>query len=200
MPKLRSVAIVALLLACEREQHSGRVAPLVARELASTTAPVSQPRSPAGDSGPESSSAFPMERGSPAADAELRSLEEEARRRIDLSPLLEAAGVDARALAKRPDADEVLRQVAGDELLVRAALRDLFATTTYPYGYPRDVLMREARSYAERITAGLSPQERSEALARELERPDADLPEPTFEDATSGRVFGARPDAADGGS
>src|SRR5262249_62374088 len=55
--------------------------------------------------------------GASEAEIELIALEEAALRRIDVVPVLEAAGVDVHALKARADAADILRHVAADELM-----------------------------------------------------------------------------------
>jgi hypothetical protein len=127
-------------------------------------------------------------------EVDLVALEDEALRQIDVIPLLEAAGVDVARLRARPDAGDVLRHVAADELLTRAFMRELLSTTVYPYGYPRDTAMYDARSAADRMMAALSPEARAEALGRALADGSSELPEPTFYSRDSGRTYAAAPD------
>ncbi|MFI5317589.1 MAG: hypothetical protein ACHQ6T_17945, partial [Myxococcota bacterium] len=99
---------------------------------------------PPAEAGPETrvtgraSAARGATRSASQTEIELAALESEALRQIDVIPLLEAAGVDVARLRARPDADEVMRHVAADELLTRQLMRDQLASSIYPYGYPRD--------------------------------------------------------------
>ena len=122
------------------------------------------------------------------SETELRALEDQALRRIDVTPLLESAGIDVAKLRARPDGEDVLRHVAGDELLVRAFMRDLLSLTVYPYGYPEDRALADARSGAEKAVAKLSPEDRANTLARALQGP-SDVPAPIFATPESGQVW-----------
>jgi hypothetical protein len=143
-----------------------------------------------------SPTALPAKRVAPnaAADAsreenELRGLEEEALRQIDVIPLLRAAGLDIDRLDARPDANDVLRHVAADELMTRSMMHDLLSSTIYPYGYPRDRALNDARDAANRMVAALSPEARIELLQTALVDGSSAEPEPTFYEKDSGRVF-----------
>jgi len=125
----------------------------------------------------------------PAGNNDLLALEDQALRRIDVAPVLERAGVDVRALAARPDGEDVLRHAAADELLTRALMRDLFSLTVYPYGYPEDHAQAEARDIAQGIIAKLSAEDRANMLQRALAGYVTDVPEPYFWSADSGHVF-----------
>jgi hypothetical protein len=149
--------------------------------------------SPVTDAHPVLTSASPAKRsdGDSASrtEAELVALEDQALRRVDVLPLLEAAGIDVAALRARPDAEDILRHVAGDEVLTRARMRDFFSTTVYPYGYPVDHALREARTAAESTVAQLSGQARVESLAADLEADSTELPEPELYPKESGRIY-----------
>jgi hypothetical protein len=130
-------------------------------------------------------------------EVDLLQLEDRALRRIDVSELLAAAGIDESELRRRSDGQDILRHLAGDELLVREVMRDLFSDAVYPAGFPRDEALREARSSAEGRIAALSVEARAESLASAVERDDVSAPEPNFYGAESGRVYQAA-DAGDG--
>jgi len=137
------------------------------------------------------------ERPAPSrVEAELIALEERARRRIDVIPILEAAGIDVRALQARPDADDVMRKVAADEVLTRGFMRDTFESTIYPYGLPADQVARDARGSAVSAMAALTLEDRIATLERELDRPNNDEPEPRFYGPESGRIYQASEDAS----
>ena len=150
-------------------------APTVA--IAVTLPPAAAPAPPAPSSGQR-----------PAGNNDLLALEDQALRRIDVAPVLESSGVDVRALAARPDGEDVLRHAAADELLTRALMRDLFSLTVYPYGYPEEHAQAEARDIAQGIIAKLSLEERANMLQRALAG-STDVPEPVFWSADSGHVF-----------
>jgi hypothetical protein len=114
----------------------------------------------------------PAARDTPRASAEIAALEERALRRIDVVPLLESSGVDVAALRRRPDADEVMRHVAGDELM--------FSVAVYPPEVPRETALANARSVAEDLVSRLGADERAGLLAHELAQPEAPPPEPVF--------------------
>jgi len=123
------------------------------------------------------------------ADVKLVALEEEALRRIDVVPVLEAAGVDVHALRARPDAADILRHVAADELLTRAYMREYFSTVIYPHGYPTDTALRDARNHAETMIAQLNTEARVESLEHDLEADTVDVPAPEVYPESSGRVW-----------
>jgi type IV secretory pathway VirB10-like protein len=123
-----------------------------------------------------------------AASSDLLALEDQALRRIDIGPILASEGMDARELAARQGGEDVMRHMAGDELLTRAFMRDLFSTTVYPYGYPQDHAQSEARTVAAKIVAGLSPEDRASTLQRALAG-SADVPTPFFYPPESGPAF-----------
>jgi hypothetical protein len=116
--------------------------------------------------------------GPSQAELELIRLEEEALRRIDVVPVLEAAGVDVKALRARLDAAEVMRHAAADEVLTRGYMRDYFASQSYPYGYPVERAMHDARASAEAQVAELDISARVLSLGKELENDTNDVPEP----------------------
>jgi len=120
---------------------------------------------------------------------DLRALEDAALQQIDVGPLLRAAGIDAAALQARPDGNDILRHVAADELLTRSMMRDLFAGTIYPYGYPRDRALDDARSAANRMVAALSVEARIQLLETALRDGSSAEPEPSFYGAESGQTF-----------
>ena len=120
---------------------------------------------------------------------DLRALEEEALRQIDVVPLLRAAGVDIDRLQARPDANDVLRHVAADELMTRSMMHGLLTSTIYPYGYPRDRALNDARDAANRMVAALSQEARIDLLQSALVDGSSAEPEPTFYEKDSGRVF-----------
>jgi hypothetical protein len=122
----------------------------------------------------------PAARDTPRASAEIAALEERALRRIDVVPLLESSGVDVAALRRRPDADEVMRHVAGDELLTRMYMRQMFSVAVYPPEVPRETALANARSVAEDLVSRLGADERAGLLAHELAQPEAPPPEPVF--------------------
>src|SRR5258706_1970925 len=114
------------------------------------------------------------------ADAELIALEDKALRRIDVVALLDAAGIDPRELQRRADADDLLRHLAGDELLVRLYMRLQFALRVYPPDQPREAALRDARAKAEEVVAGLGAAERASHLADALASPEGPAPEPVY--------------------
>jgi len=140
-------------------------------------------------------SARPSEDPSPEEN-ELRALEDEALRQIDVVPILRAAGIDVQALQARPDGNDLMRHVAADELLTRSMMRDRFANTIYPHGYPRDQIMDDARGMSNRMVAALSREARIALLQTALADGSSAEPEPTFYGPDSGRVF-AEGDAGD---
>jgi hypothetical protein len=113
-------------------------------------------------------------------DVELIALEEAALRRIDVVAVVEAAGIDPRELQRRPDADDVLRHLAGDELLARLYMRLQFGLRVYPADQPRAEVIRDARAKAEELVAALSPEQRAKQLANALAYPEGPPPEPRF--------------------
>lgn len=114
------------------------------------------------------------------ADAQLIALEDKALRRIDVVALLEQHGIDPRELGRRPDADDLLRHLAADELLTRLLMRQIFALRVYPTDYPREAALSEARTAAETAVADMSPGDRVKYLTDELASPDAPPPEPRY--------------------
>ncbi len=129
---------------------------------------------------PRSPIAAPRGGADSRADAELIALEDNALRRIDVVALLDAAGIDPRELQRRPDADDVLRHLAGDELLVRLYMRLQFGLRVYPPDQPREAALRDARAKAEDVVAGLSAAERARYLADALAVPEGPPPEPLY--------------------
>ncbi|HTO05713.1 MAG TPA: hypothetical protein VMR86_01545 [Myxococcota bacterium] len=127
--------------------------------------------------------------GASPAEIQLIGLEEEALRRIDVEAVLEAAGVDVHALKARPDAAEILRHVAADELMTRSYMRDYFNDTTFPYGYPTENATRDARAHAEGMIAQLTVEGRVESLTHDLESDDVEMPEPKVYPESSGRIW-----------
>ena len=153
-------------VAREPASEAGAPAPIPsARESAAAQRPLPAPRRGAADS---------------RADAELIALEDKALRRIDVVALLDAAGIDPRELQRRPDADDVLRHLAGDELLVRLYMRLQFGLRVYPPDQPREAALRDARAKAEDVVAGLSAAERARYLADALAVPEGPPPEPLY--------------------
>jgi hypothetical protein len=116
----------------------------------------------------------------PRPDATLAALEERALRRVDVAAVLESAGVDRRALERRPDADDFVRRLAADELLIQRFMRQLFTQQVYEPSYPRDAALGQARSAAKEVLEGMTPAERIRQLEEELARPPAPAPEPTY--------------------
>lgn len=174
-----------------RESAVPSVQALPAPPPASVPAPVAAPARSALAARPA------PERPAPSrVEAELIALEERARRRIDVIPILEAAGIDVRALQARPDADDVMRKVAADEVLTRGFMRDTFESTIYPYGLPADQVARDARGSAVSAMAALTLEDRIATLERELDRPNNDEPEPRFYGPESGRIYQASEDAS----
>jgi hypothetical protein len=133
------------------------------------------------------------------AETELIALEEEALRRIDVTPVLEDAGVDVSALKRRPDAAEILRHVAGDEVLARGYMRRHFGAQVYPYGYPVEQAVRDARLAAENQVAQLNTRARIESLTEELDRDEVGIPEPEVYPESSGRIWVAPDPSQTGG-
>jgi hypothetical protein len=124
-------------------------------------------------------------------DGDLRALEDQALRQIDVVAILGAAGIDADALEARPDGDDVLRHIAADELLTRSVMRDMLTNTIYPYGYPREQALADARAAADRMIAAMSPEARAALLETALADGSSAEPELAFYGPDSGRVFTA---------
>jgi hypothetical protein len=122
---------------------------------------------------------------------DLRALEDQALRQIDVVPILRAAGIDGDALEARPDGNDLLRHIAADELLTRSVMRDMLTNTIYPYGYPREQALADARAAADRMIAALNPEARATLLETALADGSSADPEPTFYGPDSGRVFTA---------
>jgi hypothetical protein len=122
---------------------------------------------------------------------DLRALEDQALRQIDVAPILRAAGIDGAALAARPDGNDTLRHIAADELLTRSIMRDLLSNTIYPYGYPREQALADARAAADRMMAAMIPEARADLLEQALADGSSAEPEPAFYGPDSGRVFAA---------
>lgn len=183
---LLGAAALALVFLVTRPPPSLPLGAVPAKERAPEPSPEAQPTPPEPQrvETPKSLAVAPSARPTaPAAsraDAELIALEERALRRVDVVALLEASGVDVRALRQRADADDVLRRLAADELLTQMFMRGLFALKVYPPDVPREAALREARARAEEIVAGLTSANRAEQLARELEQPPKPPPEPTY--------------------
>ncbi|HTO69273.1 MAG TPA: hypothetical protein VMR31_05375 [Myxococcota bacterium] len=191
---LAALAVVGRSLRVRHAPPAPAVAlPAAAPEALAVPAPSSsEPASAPAPVGPVAAAPRRVPIAEPAdatrSETELRALEDQALRRIDVGPLLENAGIDVAKLRARPDGDDVLRHVAGDELLVRAFMRDLLSLTVYPYGYPEDRALADARSGAEKAVAKLSPEDRANTLARALEGP-SDLPAPIYATRESGQVW-----------
>jgi hypothetical protein len=151
--------------------------------VAPEAAPPPQPEAPAPIAPPRANAPPPSPAPAAAAsraDADLIALEEKALRRLDVVALLEAAGIDPRELQRRPDADDVLRHLAGDELLARVYMRLMSGFGGYTQEPPRGEALREARANAEEVIARLSPAERAKYLATALAKPEGPLFEPHY--------------------
>jgi hypothetical protein len=130
--------------------------------------------------------------GETRADTDLRALEDQALRQIDVMPLLRAAGIDATALEARSDGNDMLRHIAADELMTRSIMHDLLRNTIYPYGYPREQALADARATADRMVAAMIPEARVGLLEEALADGSSAEPEPTTYGADSGREFAAQ--------
>jgi hypothetical protein len=123
---------------------------------------------------------------------DLRALEDQALRQIDVMPLLRNAGIDPAALEARSDGNDILRHVAADELMTRSIMHDLLRNTVYPYGYPREQALADARATADRMVAAMIPEARADLLEEALGDGSSAEPEPTMYGADSGRTFAAQ--------
>ncbi|HTO52209.1 MAG TPA: hypothetical protein VMR50_02400 [Myxococcota bacterium] len=133
----------------------------------------------------------PRQQGETPAQNDLRALEDQALRQIDVMPILRAAGIDAAALEARSDGNDLLRHIAADELMTRSIMHDLLRNTIYPYGYSRDQALADARAAADRMVAAMIPEARADLLEQALTDGSSSEPEPTFYGADSGRVVAA---------
>ncbi|HTO69272.1 MAG TPA: hypothetical protein VMR31_05370 [Myxococcota bacterium] len=147
-------------------------------------APVAAERGPAA-----AASVAPARPDATRAQTDLRALEDQALRQIDVVPILRAAGLDPTALEARPDGNDVLRHVAADELITRSIMHGILSGTIYPYGYPRAQALADARAAADRMMAAMTPEARVDELERALVDGSSAEPEPQFYGPDSGRVF-----------